>query len=199
MRKSLMRKSLVRLNPNLKDRKGVSPIIATILLIGVAVMAVGGIYTFTQGELEGLSSSEAPRANIELVAASRRSNTPFGITGDGNVIVLENKGPDTIDLGTITVRTSVEDDTRTTMEKLRDSGTDWASGGRIAFGDMNDCGGHARVIVSEDSGIAGQCQNYQNKWSEGEEIIVEVVHRPSETTISTDNTEAIYEINSLRN
>ncbi|MFB6182648.1 MAG: archaellin/type IV pilin N-terminal domain-containing protein [Candidatus Nanohaloarchaea archaeon] len=34
-----------------KERKGISPIIATILLIGVAVFAVGGIYSFTQSKL----------------------------------------------------------------------------------------------------------------------------------------------------
>ncbi|MFB6242216.1 MAG: type IV pilin N-terminal domain-containing protein, partial [Candidatus Nanosalina sp.] len=55
-----------------------SPIIATILLIGVAVMAVGGIYTFTQGRLGSLKGGGAPQANIVLSQARFMEQNPPG-------------------------------------------------------------------------------------------------------------------------
>lgn len=83
-----------------ENRKGISPIIATILLIGVAVFAVGGIYSFTQGQLTALQSQgETPRPILSLPTAAEDTTNIF--CGDGNGVILSHEGQDTVNLNNL--------------------------------------------------------------------------------------------------
>ncbi|MFB6182517.1 MAG: type IV pilin N-terminal domain-containing protein, partial [Candidatus Nanohaloarchaea archaeon] len=91
------------------ERKGISPVIAAILLIGVAVFAVGGVFMFTQNRIGNLQSTEpAPRATVIIKGAFENIYLPYtpGSTccsGEPGVVLL-HKGGDTIQLENIKIQ-----------------------------------------------------------------------------------------------
>lgn len=169
-----------------KNRKGISPIIATILLIGVAVFAVGGIYSFTQGQLTALQSQgETPRPILSLPTAAEQTSQIF--CGGGNGVILSHEGQDTVDLnnleftiskgGSATPVTITPDDTKN-VETGRNIGMFGTGSGSVS------------VAVPQQE----YCETAPTEGSlavlEGESIDVTVRHEPTDNVLFEDEVTA---------
>ena len=73
---------------NLKNKKGISPLIATVLLVGITIAIAGVLFVWinsTTGELKGKQVEKLNADNICL-----KTVTSFEVTRSGNTITVKN-------------------------------------------------------------------------------------------------------------
>lgn len=130
------------------DRSGVSPVIATILLVGITVVLAATLYVMVFGF--GVDSNNAPVAEItkeSIENGFRFKFTPFSKeTGWSDISIVLTAGPDSISFVNIT-----------TEDLLNESGSATAS-----FGSM-DLGGLAVFMNATDqagNGLVNQGDSF---------------------------------------
>jgi len=80
---------------NLKNKKGVSPIIATLLLIVIAVAAAVVTYSFVMGFIGGAGPAQAGQASFVVDASSN--------TGNVSTAYIRNTGTKSVSLASVYV------------------------------------------------------------------------------------------------
>jgi len=170
----------------IENRKGISPIIATILLIGVAVFAVGGIYSFTQGQLTALQSQgETPRPILSLPTAAEQTSEIF--CGSGNGVILSHEGQDTVNLNNLEFTISKGGDATPitiTPEDTREVET-----GRN-IGMFGTGGGSVSVAIPQQEYCEPATTEGSLQIAEGESISVTVRHEPTDNVLFEDSVTA---------
>ena len=83
---------------SLKNKKGVSPIIATLLLIVIAVAAAVVTYSFVMGFIGGAGPAQAGQASFVVDASSNNS------TSNVATVYIRNTGTKSVSLSTVYVK-----------------------------------------------------------------------------------------------
>ncbi len=80
-------------------RKGITPVVATVLLLMMTVAAAGAFYTFQQGIVGGEQDEATERLNTELVVRDLQCDAA---TGEVDYL-LQNTGSAAVDASSVTV------------------------------------------------------------------------------------------------
>lgn len=169
-----------------KNRKGISPIIATILLIGVAVFAVGGIYSFTQGQLTALQSQgETPRPILSLPTAAEQTGNIF--CGGGNGVILSHEGQDTVDLNNLEI--TVSKGGQSTPVTITPEDTRNIETGRN-LGLFGTNSGSVSVAIPQQEYCESAATEGTLAILEGESVDVTVRHEPTDNVLFEDEVTA---------
>jgi len=175
-------------------RKGISPVIATVLLIGVAVFAVGAIFTFTQGQIGDLQGSTgAPQASLSIDAAARDTGSAWNMGGRG-IILMHNEG-DAIPLDAVDIIVRSDNDpTPVTISPTIDR--EWDSGQQLGIRNLGPSG--TPGIALPDQSVAPSVQSEgSNGFSQGDNVNVVIQHRATGNVIFEDSQNVISVINSF--
>ncbi|MBS3167338.1 hypothetical protein J4403_03985 [Candidatus Woesearchaeota archaeon] len=79
---------------NLKNKKGVSPLIATVLLIGFAVAIAGVLFVWIRSSTGELGQKQSEKLNADSICL--KTVIGFEVTRSGNTITVKNGSPRTI-------------------------------------------------------------------------------------------------------
>jgi flagellin-like protein len=162
----LVRKTVCKLKSLMHSKKAVSPVIAVILLIAIAVAASVTVFAYTQGIISGVTQANLVLANAEIVD-SKHVKLTWSNTGGTS---LEIDKMDLLD-GSAEVNTGRITDA-VTGELIDDDG------GESPTTDLVIDAGTSRAIIMEreDSGT----------WVSGETITIQVWFDGSNTNGSPD-------------
>mgnify|MGYP006267910331 CR=1 FL=1 len=174
------------------NRKGISPVIATVLLIGVAVFAVGAIFTFTQGQIGDLQGSTgSPQTSISIDVATEDASSAWCMNSDA--VILTNNEGDSVSLDNMEVTLRTDSDPRPVTFTPKIDAT-WDPGQKLALHDISG----AQGIALPDKDI---CQSVEsegsNSLTEGNTVNVVVSHKPTGNVIFEDSSNVISVVNSF--
>jgi flagellin-like protein len=161
-----VRKTVYKLKRLMKSRKAVSPVIAVILLIAIAVAASVTVFAYTQGILGGVTQANLVLANAEIVDTTHIKLT-WSNTGGTSLEIdkmdLEDNGAQ-VNTGVIT--------DAVTNELIDDDG------GEAPATNLVIAAGTSRAIIMEreDSGT----------WVSGDVVTIQVWFDGSSTSGSPD-------------
>lgn len=166
--------------------KGISPIVATILLIGVAVFAVGGIYSFTQGQLTALQSQgETPRPILSLPTAFEDSTSLF--CGGGNGVVISHEGQDSVQINNLEF-TVTKGGSATPITITPEPTNEIETGRNIGL--FNTETGTVDVSIPQQEFCETQPTQGSLTINEGDDISVTVRHEPTDNVLFEDSVTA---------
>lgn len=176
---------------NIEARKGVSPVIATMMLIAITTVAIGAVYSFTQGKSQALRGETAPRAKITLQKAYKLDPPIYCSHTDG--VVLKHVGGETLKVNKLKfVFTTQSQPGAEIYEPPQD--WEWNPGEILGLSDFD----HADYIYMALP-IRTKCKkednnNYAHGSSvnlhAGEKMTVRVIHKPSDKVIFEGSIEA---------
>lgn len=173
-------------------RKGISPVIATVLLIGVAVFAVGAVFTFTQGQIGDLQGSTgAPQASLSIDVAAE-SSSAWNMNGR-SVILAHNEG-DAVPLDEIDILIRSDGDPRPMTISPR-ADIEWEAGEKLGVSDIGNSGRLA--LPGKDQHIPGVQSEGVNGFTEGDTVNVVIQHRGTGNVIFEDSSNVVSVINSF--
>lgn len=174
------------------ERKGISPVIATVLLIGVAVFAAGAIFTFTQGQIGNLrSGTGAPSTSVTIDAAAQDMSSAWCTQNDG-IILINNEG-DSISLDDVEISIRTDRNPRPVTLNPTIAET-WDPGQKIAFHDISGNGGMA---LPDKDICQGVPKEGNNDIQEGDLVNVVVTHKPTDSVVFEDSRAAVLVVNSF--
>lgn len=172
-------------------RKGISPVIATVLLIGVAVFAVGAVFTFTQGQIGDLQGSTgAPQASISIDVAARSSSAQ---NMGGRSIIFEHNEGDTVPLDEVDfVIRSDSDPSPMTISPRAD--VEWEPGEKLGISDL---AGSGRLYLPGKEYLPNVQSEGANAFVQGDNVNVVIQHRGTGNVIFEDSSNVISVVNSF--
>jgi len=161
-----LRKNIHKLKRMMVSKKAVSPVIAVILLIAIAVAASVTVFSYTQGILGGVTQANLVLANAEIFAPDSVKLT-WSNTGGTSLEIdkmdLEQNG-NTVNTHTVT--------DAITQELLDDDGGEGATTDLVI-----EAGTSRSIIIAREDG---------GTWSSGDILTVQVWFDGSVTTGTAD-------------
>jgi len=161
-----VRKTVYKLKRLMQSKKAVSPVIAVILLIAIAVAASVTVFAYTQGIIGGVTQANLVLANAEIVTSDSVKLT-WSNTGGSSLEIdkmdLEQNGA-TVNTHTVT--------DAITHELLDDDGGEGPTTDLVI-----DAGTSRSIIIAREDG---------GSWSSGDVLTVQVWFDGSNTNGSPD-------------
>lgn len=183
----------------LNKRKGVAPVIATIMLIGVTTIGVGAVYSFTQGKSQVLRSETPPETRITL-EKTYKANAPIYCTHTDGAI-LKHRGGEKLKVNELEFRISTKSQPGVSIYKPP-SNWEWEPGEVLGISDF-DHEDYMWVTLPGET----KCEEYHDTaYAPGESVNIEpnekmkvkIIHKPTNQVIFEGELEAQKTVESYR-
>lgn len=182
-----------------KTKKGVAPVIATIMLIGVTTIAVGAVYSFTQDKTQVLRSEKPPNSQITLEKAYK-DNAPI-YCGNTDGAILKNTGGEALEVDKLEFRITTKSQPGASIYRAP-AQWEWDPGEVLGISDF-DHDDYIFVTLPAER----KCSTYHsNQYAPGEsvniepgeEMTVKVIHEPTNQVIFDGSIEGWKTVESYR-
>ena len=144
-----MRKTILKMKRLMKSKKAVSPVIAVILLIAIAVAASVTVFAYTQGMIGTLTQANLTMSNAQI------------LTSDTVSVTIQNTGGSSVTVTSVDIINSGSDD----VSDVKNAVT-----GEL-YGTNGDATNGVSITLSAGGSVTIEIES-NHSWSSGDECTI---------------------------